>query len=251
MAFNFVSLCYKAQTFYWSANILLKLKHFSIPLTLGDWWKGTKFYSNLTRMEVSFKLYSELAQYPLMTCVSIPQSLQSVCDSGKLFYSQSHLSQNCCFHLTFMSTALCGARWLAKNPSEPFLLDEHPLLTAHGLCECSSFGQVEASVHTGHSYSIIQIHLAPLSFMHFFYPSILFPFPHSFFFFFKTHCTISVSSLAPSHIIFALSSPHLMVLLLSWAQQQKSESSHLKFSPTSCLPSFSRSWLKPYLLIPK
>lgn len=202
-------------------------------------------------MEVSFKLYSELAQYPLMTCVSIPQSLQSVCDSGKLFYSQSHLSQNCCFHLTFMSTALCGARWLAKNPSEPFLLDEHPLPTAHGLCECSSFGQVEASVHTGHSYSIIQIHLAPLSFMHFFYPSILFPFPHSFFFFFKTHCTISVSSLAPSHIIFALSSPHLMVLLLSWAQQQKSESSHLKFSPTSCLPSFSRSWLKPYLLIPK
>ena len=112
-----------------------------------------------------------------MTCVSVPQSFQNVCDSGQVFYSQSHLSQNCCFLLIFMSTVPCGAHWLAKNPSSPFFLDEHPLPIAHGLCECSDFGQVEVGVHIGHSCSIIQIHLAPLSFMYFFLSFHSLPFP--------------------------------------------------------------------------
>ena len=117
---------------------------------------------------MSFKLQSKLAQYPLVTCVSVPQSFPNVCDSGQVFYSQSHLSQNCCFHLIFTSAVPCGAHWLARNPSSPFFPDEHPLPIAHGLCECSDFGQVEVGVHIGHSCSIIQIHLAPLSFMYFF-----------------------------------------------------------------------------------
>lgn len=93
--------------------------------------------------------------------------------------------------------------------------------------------------------TVIQIHSATVPLRYFFLSSSPLPLPlpflSLFFFFFcfnSLHCLSELSG--PSHILSAVSSPYSFLPLISWTQEQKSESFHWEFSPASDAPPFPR-----------